>query len=172
MLCKKKSSRPRFTALSFKITIANHGLRFRTSNLIVDPKCSHDTSSLRTAYRSQRLFMLRMKSHFSLISSQLLPKSQSLTLDCDFVPLTWKTIHSVHRIQKGRHASCVSSFLVRSLLECSIFSPRGKSGNPSVKAIQEKLQKSPDFGCFENFSGIISAGMGTLSVLSKRRNEA
>lgn len=43
VLCKKKSSRPRFTALSFKITIANHGLRFRTSNLIVDPKCSHDT---------------------------------------------------------------------------------------------------------------------------------
>ena len=45
------------------------------------------TTSLRTAYRSQRLFMLRMKSHFSLISSQLLPKSQSLTLDCDFVAL-------------------------------------------------------------------------------------
>ena len=44
VLCEKKSSRPRFTALSFKITIANHGLRFRTSNLIVDPKCSHDTS--------------------------------------------------------------------------------------------------------------------------------
>ena len=48
VLCKKKSSRPRFTALSFKITIANHGLRFRTSNLIVDPKCSHDTYHLNT----------------------------------------------------------------------------------------------------------------------------
>jgi hypothetical protein len=39
--------------------------------------------------------MLRMKSHFSLISSQLLPKSQSLTLDCDFVFLIWQLIHSV-----------------------------------------------------------------------------
>ena len=36
-----------------------------------------------------------MKSHFSLISSQLLPKSQSLTLDCDFVFLIWQLIHSV-----------------------------------------------------------------------------
>ena len=43
--------------------------------------------------------MLRMKSHFSLISSQLLPKSQSLTLDCDFVFLIWQLIHSVHMAQ-------------------------------------------------------------------------
>ena len=36
------------------------------------------TTSLRTAYRSQRLFILRIESHFSLISSQLLSKSQPL----------------------------------------------------------------------------------------------
>lgn len=67
------------------------------------------TTSLRTAYCSQRLFMLRMKSHFSLISSQLLPKSQSLTLDCDFVFLIWQLIHSVQIIHAAvsiRAAAC------------------------------------------------------------------
>ena len=57
VLCKKKSSRPRFTALSFKITIANHGLRFRTSNLIVDPKCSHDTN-LGTTYDTKTVIQI------------------------------------------------------------------------------------------------------------------
>ena len=64
------------------------------------------TTSLRTAYCSQRLFMLRMKSHFSLISSQLLPKSQSLTLDCDFVFLIWQLIHSVQITHVA--ADCIS----------------------------------------------------------------
>ena len=53
--------------------------------------------------------MLCMKSHFSLISSQLLPKSQSLTLDCDFVFLIWQLIHSVQIIHAAvsiRAAAC------------------------------------------------------------------
>jgi hypothetical protein len=51
--------------------------------------------------------MLRMKSHFSLILSQLLPKSQSL--DCDFVFLIWQLIHSVQIIHAAvsiRAAAC------------------------------------------------------------------
>ena len=53
--------------------------------------------------------MLRMKSHFSLILSQLLPKSQSLTLYCDFVFLIWQLIHSVQIIHAAvsiRAAAC------------------------------------------------------------------
>ena len=64
------------------------------------------STSLRTAYRSQRLFMLRMKSHFSLIPSQLLPKSQSLTLDCDFVFLIWQLIHSVLKTHSEMTFGC------------------------------------------------------------------
>ena len=47
-----------------------------------------------------------MKSHFSLISSQLLPKSQSLTLDCDFVFLIWQLIHSVQIIHSEMTFGC------------------------------------------------------------------
>ena len=50
--------------------------------------------------------MLRMKSHFSLISSQLLPKSQSLTLDCDFVFLIWQLIHSVLKTHSEMTFGC------------------------------------------------------------------
>ena len=47
-----------------------------------------------------------MKSHFSLILSQLLPKSQSLTLDCDFVFLIWQLIHSVQIIHSEMTFGC------------------------------------------------------------------
>ena len=50
--------------------------------------------------------MLRMESHFSLISSQLLPKSQSLTLDCDFVFLIWQLIHSVLKTHSEMTFGC------------------------------------------------------------------
>ena len=64
--------------------------------LAIHDEC-HESYSLHEQVSSW-LFMLRMKSHFSLISSQLLPKSQSLTLDCDFVFLIWQLIHSVQII--------------------------------------------------------------------------
>ena len=69
--------------------------------------------------------MLRMKSHFSLISSQLLPKSQSLTLDCDFVFLIWQLIHSV--LKTHVVADCTGSrrlFLFKKpSLTCSVAPP-------------------------------------------------
>lgn len=103
VLCKKKSSRPRFTALSFKITIANHGLRFRTSNLIVDPKCSHDTRKSppgnrgRFSYKHSFNLSLPQITFFQAASPVSFPtKRRSLvSIFCLSASLTWTQLSSV-----------------------------------------------------------------------------
>ena len=101
VLCKKKSSRPRFTALSFKITIANHGLRFRTSNLIVDPKCSHDTARRELRKFATTFYALHKKSSLTCSTAPRF-KTVTASLGHRFVPPTWELIHGVHMTHRRR----------------------------------------------------------------------
>ena len=82
---------------------------------------SVSTTSLRTAYRSQRLFC---KSHFSLILSQLLSESNPLSLGFDSAFYSdWGTlfVNASHVAADG--ISFAATFLQKSLLTHSVAAP-------------------------------------------------
>ena len=90
----KKSERAHYAAPPFQTEAASLGFDLGFFNEIYKFCIATGTTSPRTTYRSRRLFC---KSHFSLILSRLLSKSN---------PLRWASIWYWVQIRKSRHLYC------------------------------------------------------------------